>query len=173
MKSWLKLAIKDLGISILAYPLAPYIAYISMKREVPSRFKYWLTHDSPIDGDSGHMARHPDNGTKIRVWKRRTYWLWRNKGYTYSFEVNGVVPEGKTEYRGKPLFWTQENPRGWCYAKCDNAWMFFAWFPYKIFGYNRGVRFYLGWKLRYYCEHPDKPKREMLVTHFNPIKGVI
>ena len=173
LNGWLNKAARDIFISLLAFPISPVIALISMKGEIPSQFNYWLTHDNDVDGDSGHWERWPDNGTRWRVFCRRTAWLWRNKGYTYSYEVSGVVPEGDITYKGTPLFWTKENPKGWCFAKCDNAWMLFAWFPYSVFGFKKGIRIYLGWKLRYYCEHPDKPKREMLVTHINPFKNKI
>lgn len=175
---WARLAIKDFLVSLFAFPLSPIIAYLSLKeKSLPDWAWPFLTHDNDIDGDGGHWERWPKNKTLFDKWIRRTAWLWRNRGYNYSYHISGVVPRGELSYKGSPLFWKSPDAQqkgGWCYAKCDNAWMLFAWIPYSLFGVKRGVRVYLGWKLRHYCEHPDTPaERAMLVTHINPFKGVI
>lgn len=166
---WCILATLDILISLLACPLAPIIALCGGGRWAWP----WLTYDNPIDGDSGHWERWPDNGTRLRVLARRTAWLWRNKGYNFSYYILGVVPKGRIKMYGNPLFWKQPHPRGWCFAKCDNAWMLFAWFPYTLFNQERGLRIYLGWKLRQHCEQEGCTEKAMLTTHINPLKGKI
>ena len=163
--NWLWLAVKSLAVSVLAFPLATIIVLL----DYPSWSWPWMTHDNPPDGDSGHWLRWPDNGTKWRVFCRRVAWMWRNKGYGYAYDVCGVIPSGTPCYKGNPLFWLKKNPSGWCYAKFDNCWMLFAWFPYG----NRGIRIYLGWKLREKCEHPESNNRQMICTHINPFKGTM
>lgn len=169
---WAWKAFKDFVVSFLAFPLAPFIVLFTNKEgESPSWAFPWLTYDNIIDGDAGHLQRWPDDGTKLQTYLRRVAWLWRNRGYNYSYYQVGAEPAGTIRYKGTPLFWKRENPKGWCYAKCDNAWMLFAWWPYPLFGIKRGIRVYLGWKLREKCEHPERNIRVMLVTHINPFKG--
>lgn len=163
---WLLLAPLDLLVSLLAYPLAPLIVVLG----VPGWAWPWMTHDNPIDGDAGHLARWPDDGTRWRVFCRRVAWLWRNRGYGFSYRVGGVNTAGPIRIVAGRAFWRDANPRGWCVATCNGAWMVFAWLPYMR---GRGLRVYLGWKLRGKIDHPDENPRAMLVTHINPIKGVM
>ena len=167
---WAKRAFKSVWYSLLAILLSPVIAYISLKEEVLPAWAWpFLTYDNPIDGDEGHLARWPKT-SKFQIWLRRTAWLWRNKAYNYDYYINGIsTKEDVVVVKGNP-FWQQPNGKGLCYAKCGKAWMLFAWYPYSLFGWQRGVRVYLGWKLRNKIDNPSS-ERAMLVTHINPFKG--
>lgn len=161
---WLILAPVDFLVSLLAYPLAPLIVLF----DSPKWAWPWLTHDNTIDGDGGHMERWPDNGTKWRVFCRRVAWLWRNRGYNFSYHVCGADTDGDVKIIAGRQFWKDSKPRGWCVATCNKAWMIFAWLPYSE---SRGLRIYLGWKLRGKIDKPHESPRAMLVTHVNPLKG--
>ena len=74
--------------------------------------------------------------------------------------------------RAGRAFWQHPDGSGWCFATCGDAWMLFIWRPWgRLLGINRGLRVYLGWKLRGEIDHPADTQRAMLVTHINPFKG--
>lgn len=168
---WLLLAPIDMLVSLLAYPLAPLIAICTNRAgDAPVWAWPWLTHDNPIDGDGGHWERWPDNGTRWRRYCRRVAWLWRNRGYNFSYHVCGASTAAPVRIIAGRQFWCDPVPRGWCVATCGRAWMLFVWLPYSA---GRGLRVYLGWKLRGKIDRPEENQRAMLVTHINPVKGTI
>lgn len=169
---WFWLVIPDLIVSLLAYPLAPLIVLFTNTKGKPPVLAFpWLTYDNPIDGDGGHWERWPDNGTRLRQYSRRVAWLWRNRGYNFSYHVTGVATNSEVSIRLGRAFWKDERPRGFCFATCGKAWMLFIWLPYSLLGLKRGLRVYLGWKLRNKIDKPHENSRAMLVTHINPFKG--
>ena len=166
---WFLLAPIDMLVSLIAYPLAPLIVLATNRNgDTPAWSWPWLTQDNPIDGDSGHLERWPDNGTAWRRFCRRVAWMWRNRGYGFSYRVCGMATEAQIRIVAGRKFWRDATPRGWCVATCGNAWMIFAWLPYSA---TRGLRVYLGWKLRGKIDLPEESPRAMLVTHINPVKG--
>lgn len=166
---WFWLAIPDFIISLLAYPLAPLIVLFTNSQGKSPLWAFpWLTHDNPIDGDKGHWERWPDDAHWYDKFQRRTAWLWRNRGYNFSYYVCGVTTSSEVEIKYGKAFWKDENPRGYCFATCGKTWMLFAWLPYSR---TRGLRIYLGWKLRNKIDKPEENSRAMLVTHINPFKG--
>lgn len=172
---WLLLAPIDLAVSLLAFIVAPLIVLFTSRAGVAPVWAWpWLTHDNPIDGDDGHWERWPDNGTSFRRYCRRVAWLWRNRGYNFSYYVCGALTPYPAKVVSGSTFWTRRDGRGWCFATCGHAWMFFVWLPWgKPFGIRRGLRVYLGWKLRGKLDNPANTNRAMLVTHINPLKGVM
>lgn len=161
---WILLSPLDMLVSMLAFPLAPFIVAFG----VPWWSWPWLTHDNTIDGDAGHFERWPDNGTAWRRYCRRVAWLWRNRGYNFSYHVCGVDTSNPARIIAGRQFWRDASPKGWCVATCGKAWMIFGWLPYSS---TRGLRVYLGWKLRGKIDKPHENPRAMLVTHVNPVKG--
>lgn len=162
---WLLLATLDLLVSLLALPLAPLIVMCTSSEGIAPWLAWpWLTHDNSIDGDAGHRRRWAGRP----AWMRRIAWLWRNRGYNFSYHVCGVETNKPVRIVAGRKFWLDANPKGWCIATCGSAWMLFAWFPYSA---HRGLRVYLGWKLRGKIDNPCINPRAMLVTHFNPLKG--
>lgn len=171
---WLILAPLDFMISLLAFPLAPLIVLATNRNgDAPAWAWPWLTHDNPIDGDGGHWERWPDDGTVWRMYCRRVAWLWRNRGYNFSYHVCGAPTIDSVRIVIGRDFWLDKPQRGGlCFATCGRAWMLFIWWPWgNMIGIQRGMRVYLGWKLRGEIDDPKNTHRAMLVTHINPIKG--
>lgn len=172
---WLILAPFDFAVSLLAFVVAPFIVLFTSRFGVAPAWAWpWLTHDNPIDGDDGHWQRWPDNGTRWRAYCRRVAWLWRNRGYSFSYRVCGAETDQPVRIIAGRPFWRDASPTGWCVATCGSAWMLFVWLPWgRPFGIKRGLRIYLGWKLRGKLDNPSSTTRAMLVTHINPLKGVM
>ena len=168
---WFLFAPIDFIVSSLAYPLAPLIVLLTDKDgHSPGWCWPWLTHDNPIDGDRGHWWRWPDNGTRWRVYCRRVAWLWRNRGYSFSFAVSGMDAHGPIKWRGNPKVSDAPMSPGWCWATCNGGWMLYIYWPWWRSA-RRGLRVYLGWKLKAKLDRMDIDQRVMLVTHINPVKG--
>lgn len=170
---WFLLAPLDMLVSLLAFPLAPFIVLCTSPGGIAPDWAWpWLTHDNTIDGDAGHRRRWAGRP----IWRRRIAWLWRNRGYNFSFHKTGMpTTEPLRIWFGRD-FWNDKDGKGWgiCFATCGKAWMLFIWLPWgRLFGIERGLRVYLGWKLRGKIDHPDENPRAMLVTHINPVKGVM
>ena len=70
--------IASMVINLLAVILSPLIVWFSMrdntKGKIPKIFNWFLTHDNPIDGDEGHLERHPKEDY-WSVYKRRVFWI--------------------------------------------------------------------------------------------------
>ncbi|AOY00090.1 hypothetical protein [Jeongeupia sp. USM3] len=168
---WFYLAPIDFLVGLLAFPLAPLIVLITSPAGISPHWCWpWLTHDNPIDGDAGHWARWPDNGMRWRRYCRRVAWLWRNRGYGFSYCVCGLDAVGPVRWRGNPAVSDTPLSAGWCWATCNGGWMFYAMWPWWR-SRQRGTRVYLGWKLKQKIEQPNTAPRAMLVTHINPFKG--
>lgn len=168
---WFLLAPLDMLVSLLAFPLAPFIVLCTSPVGIAPAWAWpWLTHDNPIDGDAGHRRRWAGRPS----WMRRIAWLWRNRGYNFSYHVCGVATMAPIYVHGGKAFWLEPTPQGWCFATCGKAWMLFVWLPWgRLFGIKRGLRVYLGWKLRGEIDDPVNTDRAMLVTHINPVKGTM
>ena len=182
----------DIVTSLLAFPLAPIIALfadgngdVTLSKNNPLRL--WLTPDNPIEGDRGHyerwadfVAKHP----KIGLYVQRTFWLWRNKAYGWSWNVlnTWVYKDDKLYSCGNPKTGDKPYYSGvWAATMSKNPfkarWMLyivFPSFPGKCF------RLYLGWKfqsaLKMRIAHDADPAAEisdynaMFVSTINPFK---
>lgn len=166
---WLLLAPLDLLVSLLAFPLAPFIVLCTGAGGIAMAWAWpWLTPDNPIDGDPGHWVRWSDNGTHWRRFCRRVAWLWRNRGYGFSYRVCGRNISGPTHFWGNRR--VSDNPMvaGWCWAYNSGAWELYGFIPWWP-STKRGLRVRLGWKIPLSVDKPSE--RVMLVTHINPVKG--
>ena len=166
---WPVMALLDITVSLLAFPLAPYIVIATDSAGKSPRWCWpWLTPDNPIDGDAGHILRWPDNGTRWRVFCRRVAWLWRNRGYNFSTYVTGWQISGETHYWGDRA--VSDNPvhAGWCLAYNSGAWEIYAFVPWWSSA-KRGLRVRLGWAIP--LTIGNYTGRVMLKTHINPVKG--
>ncbi|MEW9901073.1 hypothetical protein ABWL39_20875 [Chitinivorax sp. PXF-14] len=168
---WFVLFPLDLLIGLLAFPLAPLIvALTDPAGHAPAWAWPWLTYDNPIDGDAGHWARWPDNGSRWRRTCRRIAWLWRNRGYGFSYRVCGLDTAGAIIWRGNPRVSDSPMSPGWCIATCGRGWMLYVFWPWWPSA-RRGLRVYAGWKLKQKVEQPETTARAMMVAHVNPVKG--
>ena len=154
-------------VNLLAFPLAPVIALFSLKddeKSIPKIFHWWLTDDNPIDGDEGHWLRHPEDGKTFTKFKRRTAWLWRNKGYTFdtkylSRKIGSVFfVKGKTEVGDTPV------RDGYSFAVDENGvWQFYLIFKYP-FAKGKCLRLRFGWKIRLPLNDTSINREQMIAT---------
>ena len=56
--------IASMIVNVLTITFSPLIVWFSMRDnyqgKIPTIFKWFLTHDNPIDGDEFHLKRHPN-----------------------------------------------------------------------------------------------------------------
>lgn len=135
-------------VSLLSYPLGPIIALFSLTNKegnVPKVFTPWLTHDNPIDGDQWHLERWPGDTTFIKF-KRRTAWLWRNKGYWFDYYYLGR-PIGKCLINHGNPNTSDQGCEGVLFQYNENGiWEFYLIYRYP-FKKDKCLRIRLGWKL--------------------------
>lgn len=144
---WMFLFVFSMTINLLSFPLSPIIALISLPNDkVPAIFNWWMTHDNPIDGDEGHLERWPGDTTWIKF-KRRTAWLWRNKGYGFDYYLTGrpignyLITYGDPNVSDRPL------TAGSMFQFDENGtWEFYLIYPYPIKA-QKCLRLRFGWKL--------------------------
>ena len=130
---------------LLSYPIAPIIALVSLKHDVPRYFKWWLTHDAPLDGDDNWQAIY--GGTsRLATFKRRTGWLWRNKAYTFRYAVLGRDIGANVAVIGGEV---DEDPNQYhVYFKRDENGTFELWLGYPWPWFNRRyIKGRFGWKM--------------------------
>lgn len=164
---WFLLAPIDFLASLLAWPLAPLIVLCTTPAGKAPRWAWpWLTHDNGIDGDGGHLARWPDNGTRWRVFSRRTAWLWRNRAYNASFYWFGRTLLGRVRSWGNPRVGNRPLVAGWSFqTDAGGCWELYVVVPHWP---GRCLRIRLGWKIP---EDYRAGQRVMLVTHISPLMG--
>lgn len=166
---WFLLAIPSLIVNVLGFVMGPLTALLSDKYGgYPRWLSWWMTPDSPIDGDAGHLARNPDGSTWWKRVVRRAKWLTRNRGYGFSYGLAGRGMVGKTHFWGDRR--VSDNPMhaGWCWAYNNGAWEIYGFVPWWPKA-KRGLRVRLGWKIPMTLDTPTG--RQMLATHINPIKS--
>ena len=144
---WGFLFIFSMIVNLMSFPLSPIIALLSLpKDKVPKIFNWWMTHDNPIDGDSGHLERWPGDTTWIKF-KRRTAWLWRNKGYSFDYYVTGRVIGNHLTTHGDPMVSDRPLTKGVLFQYDENnTWEFYLIYPYPIKA-QKCLRLRFGWKL--------------------------
>lgn len=179
---WLFYVPLSVVFGVLAFPMSPVIAIYSLFGDQSkfsggvkcsiTNFWYWpfLTMDNGIEGDKEHLERWGTSSNPIRRFLRRTAWMWRNRGYNASYYWFGVDYVGADNlYLG--TLGVDSNPRNQglqFYITPDGYWGLFMYLPYKIPSSRRGLRVYLGWKMknRYLS---SKHERGMLAFHINPL----
>ena len=163
---WFLLAPLDFLVGLLAFPLAPLIVLLTTPAGTSPAWAWpWLTHDNPIDGDYGHMLRWQSGGSRWRIYCRRVAWLWRNRGYGFSYRVAGKSINGQTHFVGDRLVGDSPMHPGVCWATNGNAWQLYAFFPWWR-AEHIGLRVRLGWSIPLSIDSPNE--RAMLKLHINP-----
>lgn len=162
--SWFWLAVPDVVVGLLAFPLAPLIVLATDDAGNSPRWCWpWLTDDNPIDGDDGHIDRWAGKP----VWIRRIAWLWRNRAYNFSTYICGRDLSGPTNFWGNRR--VSDNPMspGVCWAYNSGLWEVYAYLPWPFT--RRGLRIRLGWKIPLSEDVPTG--RTMMVEYINPLDG--
>lgn len=174
---WPILAVLDLFMSLISYPVAPIAALFGNKEtgQLPKLFWLFMTPDNTLYGDNGHqkrwagwMAKHPGFFGRYVVW---VAWLWRNKAYNFAWNVLGVTPskvlyshtsgpQGQIE----PYI---ERPKVHSFVITNNSWC--LWWCTPTFK-GRYLRVYIGWKLKNAPFTLPQDRKFMLAFHINPFR---
>lgn len=142
---WVFLFIASMIINILSIILAPFIAIYSLYKPVPKYFNWFLTHDCGIDGDPDHLQRWTGE-SKWKKFLRRTAWLWRNKGYTFDYDVCGRVIGNTLVNKGDPET-SDAKKAGYIFQYDENGtWEYYLVKPYS-FKKDKCLRLRFGWKI--------------------------
>ena len=142
---WVFLFIASMIINILSLILAPFIAIYSLYKPVPKWLNWFLTHDCGIDGDQDHLQRWTAD-SKWKKFLRRTAWLWRNKGYTFDYDVCGRVIGNTLVNKGDPET-SDAKKAGYIFQYDENGtWEYYLVKPYS-FKKDKCLRLRFGWKI--------------------------
>ena len=142
---WVFLFIASMLINILSLILAPFIALYSLYKPVPKWLNWFLTHDCGIDGDPDHLQRWTGE-SKWKKLLRRTVWLWRNKGYTFDYDVCGRVIGNTLVNKGDPET-SAAKKAAYTYQYDENGtWEYYLVKPYS-FKKDKCLRLRFGWKI--------------------------
>ena len=179
---WIPLAILETFMSIIAYPLVPFVTLTAIgKNDLPWFLSWFGTHDNGIDGDSGHHERWANwikwteehHLKNLGIYVKRVAWMWRNKMYNFSYYVTGRVIETPIKWCGNPNVADDNNgDTGYLILWNKRSWCIWVWQPWlKIGSYQFYFRIYLGWKFKGEAKNnPQKEQREMLVFFFSPFR---
>lgn len=142
---WVFLFIASMIINLLSIILGPFIAIYSLYKPVPKWLNWFLTHDNDIDGDQDHLKRWVGE-SKWRKFLRRTAWLWRNKGYTFDYDVCGRVIGNTLVNKGDPET-SDAKKAGYIFQYDENGtWEYYLVKPYS-FKQDKCLRIRFGWKI--------------------------
>lgn len=142
---WVFLFIASMIINILSIILAPFIAIYSLYKPVPKWLNWFLTHDCGIDGDPDHLQRWTGE-SKWKKFLRRTAWLWRNKGYTFDYDVCGRILGNTLVNKGDPET-SDAKKAGYIFQYDENGtWEYYLVKPYS-FKKDKCLRLRFGWKI--------------------------
>lgn len=182
--TWLIEAPLDIGSSILSRILTPFVVPFATRAWLPSMFAWMETHDNDLDGDNGWKTEHVvflnvqagDSAgmTALKLWAKRTLWLWRNAAYRYKRDCLGAYISRRTTPRIVGDIRTSDRPghAGWLLITAGPYWEYYAVIPYLS---NRCVRLRFGWKLKGWAEAWLRGERRdneaMRVQYANPVKG--
>lgn len=186
---WPFFAVLSAVMSLIAFPAVPVVVFLWM---LPKYFGWlqkpfdWLlwpfmTYDSPIDGDGGHIERWPGPDTsghrfwRSRLWNwcylyfRRVAWLWRNRVYNVSYYLFGRKLSGRISTKGNGNVSDRPFTPGYSFQHDENG----VWELYvvkKIPFLALCTRIRIGWSIpenyREGMEH-----RCMLKTHYISIRS--
>ena len=167
-------------LSIIAIPMAPFLALYSLKTGpvLPGRWNLWNTQDVDMDGGwvNGSSSYPLEwKSTKLGLWKGRTLWLLRNRAYGFA-EKMGYDQTGSVIYdltgRDRDAWDTGVTNWRWMVRRKptqDGDWSDYA-FEFRgqfFFLGTRYVRVFIGYKLDY----ADEGKR-LIVFHVNPFRSL-
>lgn len=180
--SWLPLAILDLFMSIIAYPLVPFVALFGIgKDDLPWYLSWFSTYDNGIDGDEGHHERwkswiewtEKHHLKHFGIYVKRVAWMWRNKMYNFSYHVTGRFIDVPVKWKGNPdSINDNKGGTGWLVLWNDNAWCVWGYQPWLRIGkYQFYLRLFLGWKFKSIVrQNPQIAQREMLAFFISPFR---
>lgn len=162
--------IASMLVNVLTITFSPLIAWFSMrddyKGKIPVIFKWFLTHDNPIDGDEDHLKRHP-NEDYWSVFIRRVFWICRNKGYTFDYDACGTTLHSPVKMFGNP-YTSDQHEAGQLFQVASNG-IFEYYLVYQYpFLKSRCLRIRLGWKFNQ--DLVDTDKKVMLATSIGLFK---
>jgi len=175
LTKWCYLFPVNLFMTLLAYPMAPVIAYYYIKfKEIPFWGIPWITFDNGIYGDNGHVERWKNYVAKYPKWGlycQYVAWLWRNKAYNYSYYTAGV--EGRvlkeSEWIGNPLVESgKPGVEGYFFAIREDG--YFGLFIFKHITDKFALRVYLGWKFKGDVKQEGTRERTMMATFISPFR---
>ena len=142
---WVFLFIASMIINLLSLILGPFIALYSLYKPVPKWLNWFLTHDNDIDGDQDHLQRWTGE-SKWKKFLRRTAWLWRNKGYTFDYDVCGRIIGNTLVNKGDPET-SDAKKAGYIFQYDENGtWEYYLVKPYS-FKKDKCLRLRFGWKI--------------------------
>ena len=142
---WVFLFIASMIINIFSIILGPFIAIYSLYKPVPKWLNWFLTHDNDIDGDQDHLQRWTGE-SKWKKLLRRTAWLWRNKGYTFDYDVCGRIIGNTLMNKGDPET-SDAKKAGYIFQYDENGtWEYYLVKPY-YFKKDKCLRLRFGWKI--------------------------
>lgn len=142
---WVFLFIASMIINLLSLVLGPFIAIYSLYKPVPKWLNWFLTHDNDIDGDPDHLQRWTGE-SKWKKFLRRTAWLWRNKGYTFDYDVCGRILGNTLVNKGDPET-SDAKKAGYIFQYDENGtWEYYLVKPYS-FKKDKCLRIRFGWKI--------------------------
>lgn len=182
--AWLVEAPLDIGSSILARVLTPFVVPFATSDRLPAMFRWMETHDNDLDGDNGWKTEHvvflnvqPGDSavmTALKLWVKRTLWLWRNAAYRYKYECLGAYIPLTTNPSISGDMLTSDRPghAGSLLITAGPYWEYYAVIPYLS---SRCVRLRFGWKIKGWAEAHLRGERAdgraMRVQYVNPLKG--
>ena len=151
---YILLAIIQLAIGIVSFPLAPLVALFC---DANGNLPYWLslfqTYDNTCDGDDGYKQEHrffPNNANAFQVWANRTGWLWRNPAYGFDMLLGANVEIGDVLIISGDRA-TGDNPyhQGYCSWRLyrNNKLVGFQYYLVRDFSITKCLRINVGWKL--------------------------
>ena len=92
---WLKKILISISVVIVRYPLSPFVVlfFSSKDKTTITRFKWLMTIDNDLTGDSGWKEEHLWGDNPLSFWNR-VRWLWRNGGNSFNYNQLGLPALG-------------------------------------------------------------------------------
>ena len=165
---WLLMLIADLTVFVLAWLLAPILPLFAVgKEQLPDWLSYFSAEDNPLDGDVGYITLHaPFKGYSqhgIKRYINRVWWLVRNPGYGFSYQVLGHrVNSMPRVVSGDPLVSDSVNltvgrMHGLSgHVLVREGWAFEFYLVHQYNNSNQCFRLRLGWKLLGWVNEPGQ-----------------
>lgn len=165
---WLLMLIADLTVFVLAWLLAPILPLFAVgKEQLPDWLSYFSAEDNPLDGDVGYITLHaPFKGYSqhgIKRYINRVWWLVRNPGYGFSYQVLGHrVNSMPRVVSGDPLVSDSVNltvgrMHGLSgHVLVREGWAFEFYLVRQYGSSGRCFRLRLGWKLLGWVNEPGQ-----------------
>jgi hypothetical protein len=148
------LAILQLLISLVSYPLAPFVSlFCNSDGNLPKWLSLFQTYDNTCDGDDGYKTEHrffPSNSNGFQRWVNRTGWLWRNPAYGFDMllgadcQVNDTLIISGDKATGDGPY--HPGSCNWRLYRGTKL-IAFQWYYVGNFSTTKCLRVNVGWKL--------------------------